>query len=175
MQKLWKKNRLLHLEWKTLGHCVDQINKKIEDSGFQPTTIVGISRGGLGLASFLANHHHIEDFYAISVKRNLSDNKFHRGVHARFDWLAPQPAEFSGKRVLVADDITGDWETLFTTVDILKNNGAEDIRTAVIAKNVNSEFDPDFKALTVDDWLIFPWERLESVKDMPIEKVHIAD
>ena len=173
-QTLWKKKRLLHLGWDTLGECVDRLNAQIEMSVFRPTTIVGIARGGLGLASFLANYHSIRDFYVISIMRNLSDKKFHRGAHAQFSWIAPVPETFANKRVLVVDDIAGDGGTLSLAIEILRGREASQIRTAVIAKNVNSQFEPDFKALTVDDWLIFPWERWESVDGMPIEKIFLT-
>lgn len=54
-QNLWKKKRLLHLGWDMLGECVERINVQIEASDFQPTTIIGISRGGLGLAVAFPN------------------------------------------------------------------------------------------------------------------------
>ena len=173
-QNLWKKKRLLHLGWDTLGDCVERINAQIENSAFRPTTIVGISRGGLGLASFIANYHHIQDFYVVAITRNLSDQKFHRGAHAQFAWMAPQSATFANQRVLVADDIIGDGNTLALAIDILRDMGAADIRTAVIAKNVNSQFEPDFKAFTVDDWLIFPWERVESVAGLQLEEIRLT-
>lgn len=165
---LWSKAYFLHLGWGKLGECVDLLNAKVEQSGFKPTTIIGISRGGLGLASFLANYLQIQDFYVISVKRNMSDRKFDRGQDARFEWLAPdpQPGVLAQKKILLVDDISGDGGTLFLTVDILKEMGASEIRTAVIAKNVNSRFDVDFHALTVDEWIIFPWERLDTTKQI---------
>ena len=106
--------------------------------------------------------------------RNLSDKKFHRGAHAQFSWIAPAPETFANKRVLVVDDIAGDGGTLSLAIEILRGREASQIRTAVIAKNVNSQFEPDFKALTVDDWLIFPWERWESIDGMPIEKIFLT-
>ena len=165
-QNLWERNHFLHLGWDRLGECVNQINAQIEESDFKPTTIIGISRGGLGLASFIANYHQLQDFYVISVKRNKSDKKFDRGQEAWYEWLAPQPPEdsFAGKRILVVDDISGDGGTLFLTTKILRDMGATEMKTAVIAKNVNSQFDVDFTAITVDEWTIFPWERLDHTK-----------
>jgi hypothetical protein len=166
MQDLWKKDYFLHLGWDKLGECVDLINAQIEQSEFKPTTIIGISRGGLGLASFLANYQQLQDFYVICVKRNKSDKKFDRGEEARFEWLAPQPkpGAFSDSRILVVDDITGDGGTLFLTLKVLKEMGASQIKTAVIAKNVHSKFEVDFQAITVDEWIIFPWERHDDSK-----------
>ncbi|MGQ4808060.1 hypothetical protein NKDENANG_01427 [Candidatus Entotheonellaceae bacterium PAL068K] len=172
-QNLWTKKRLLHLGWATLGHCVERLNAQIEASAFRPTTIVGIARGGLGLALFLANYHHIQDFYVMAITRNLSDQKFHRGARAQFAWMAPQPATFANKHVLIADDITGDGGTLSLAIEVLRDMEASHLRTAVIAKNVNTQLEPDFHALTVDDWLVFPWERLESVEDMRIEEISL--
>jgi hypothetical protein len=64
----------------------------------------------------------------------------------------------------VVDDITGDGGTLFLTLKVLKEMGASQIKTAVIAKNVHSKFEVDFQAITVDEWIIFPWERHDDSK-----------
>ncbi|NJL83414.1 MAG: hypothetical protein HC890_11525 [Chloroflexaceae bacterium] len=155
---LWKKEKLFVLDWNGLGECLEKIRFQILESSFTPTTIVSISRGGLILGASLANLFNIRDFYVMSITRNLSNEKYSTRKQAEFRWIAPEPTNFVDKHVLVADDIAGDGGTLALATAVLRSRGATSLGTAVIVKNQNSKFNPDFLAFTVDDWVVFPWE-----------------
>lgn len=154
---LWKREHLLSLSWQELGVCMESLREQILDSGFKPTCIVGICRGGLVLATCLSNVFDIRNFQVLGIARNLSNDRYSQRAPARFDWLSPERG-LKGERVLIADDIAGDGGTLALACETLRGYEPEEIRTAVIVKNQGSKITPDYFAVSVDDWVVFPWE-----------------
>lgn len=155
--ELWKREKFLLLSWEALGQCMDRIKAKVESEGFVPTTIVGISRGGLVLAAYLANRYGLRDLQVMSIVRNTSEEKYSPRSAPVLKWMTPGES-LEGKRVLVADDIAGDGGTLTFALDILRSRSPAEIRTAVVVKNENSRVQPDYHAIEVGDWIVFPWE-----------------
>ncbi|GAX43009.1 hypothetical protein NIES4075_40180 [Tolypothrix sp. NIES-4075] len=155
---LWKKQKLIVIDWHTLGEYLEDIASSIVNSSSNPTTIASISRGGLILGTYLSNVLGIRDFYILSISRNLTNQKFSTRQEPEFLWIAPEPTQLIDKHVLIADDIVGDGGTLSLAIDVLQSKGAASVSTAAIVKNQNSKYEPDFFKLTVDDWVVFPWE-----------------
>jgi uncharacterized protein len=155
--KLWRREKFLVLTWEALGNCLARIKADIDRSGFVPTTIIGIARGGLVLSSYLANQYGLRDMQAISIVRNSSETRYSDRKVPRLQWAAPDTS-LEGKRVILADDIVGDGGTLRFALGLLKERGASEVRTAVIVKNENSPIEPDYRAIQVGDWIVFPWE-----------------
>lgn len=155
---LWKKEKLIIIDWQTLGNYFEDIASEVVKSSFEPTTIACISRGGLILGTYLSNVLGIRDFYILSITRNSTNQKFSTRQEPAFLWMAPEPAQLANKNVLIADDIVGDGGTLALAVDIIKSKGASSVSTASIVKNQNAKFAPDYFKLSVDDWVVFPWE-----------------
>lgn len=155
--QLWKREKFLILGWDALGECLNRIKQQIDRSGFVPTTIVGISRGGLVLASHLANAFGLRDLQVISIVRNTSEEKYSSRKEPKLQWMAPD-SSLEGKHLLVADDIAGDGGTLTFALGLLEKRRPASVRTAVVVKNQNSRFIPDYQAIEVSDWIVFPWE-----------------
>jgi hypoxanthine phosphoribosyltransferase len=155
---LWAHRRLLLLSWTMLGECVDDLERQIRQGGFEPTTIVGVARGGLVLATALANRLKIRDFGVMSMIRNTADTRYSDRGAAQFSWIAPSPWDFSTRRVLIVDDIAGDGATLGRASQELRNRSALALRSAVLVKNHRCAVDPDYFARVADDWVVFPWE-----------------
>lgn len=155
---IWKREKFVVLSWETAGACLDRIARQVDESGFRPTTIIGISRGGLVLATFLANAYGLRDLQVLSIVRNTSEEKYSARGAPVLQWMAPLTS-LEGKDVILADDISGDGGTLRLALDLVRRRGPRSVRTAVIVKNENSQLAPDYHAIVVGDWLIFPWER----------------
>lgn len=154
---LWRRERFLVLGWEALGRCLEVLAAQIEASGFRPTAIVAISRGGMVPAVFLANAFGLRDVQVISILRNVSNEKYSERGEPRLRWMAPD-TPLDGERVLLVDDIAGDGGTLDLALGLLAGRNAAAVRTAVVVKNQGSRLEPDYRAITVDDWIVFPWE-----------------
>lgn len=172
-ESLWARRRLLTLPWTLLEDSLQRLEAEIRRSGFEPTSILGIARGGLVPAIVLANRLKIKDFGVISVTRNLSDDRFSDRGDARFGWMAPADWELSCRRILVVDDIAGDGATLARTCRELRARGAKELRTVVVVKNVHCQTAPDHYAAVSDDWVVFPWESEEAPSGLASEVIKL--
>lgn len=154
---LWKRRKLLSITWETTGRLLSDLADEIRGTGFQPDVIVGITRGGLPAAVTLSNLLDVLDFRVLGIPRNSSNSRYSERGQARFDHITPD-RPLDGRRVLVVDDIMGDGGTMALALEILRERGAGEIRTAVVVRNVNAAGRPDHHCLDVDDWTVFPWE-----------------
>ncbi len=154
---LWKREKYLILTWDAVGKCLDSLKSQIDTKGITPTEIVAISRGGMILGTYLGNRYGVRDVQILSIIRNSSDQKRSERGEPVLRWMMPE-GSLKGQTVLLADDIAGDGGTLEFALDLLKQRGAERVFTVVVVKNANTRFEPDFHAVEVDEWTIFPWE-----------------
>ena len=155
---LWKREKFMVLSWEVLGRCLDDLKRQIDGEGVRPTAIVAISRGGLVLGTYLGNIFGIRDVRVLSILRNTSDEKRSDRGEPQLRWMAPDTS-LEGHTVILADDIAGDGGTLQFACELLAQRRPERLFTAVIIKNENTLFSPDFYAVEVGEWTIFPWEQ----------------
>jgi hypoxanthine phosphoribosyltransferase len=155
---IWKREKFMILTWQVLGQCLEHLKRQIEEQNVRPSAIVAISRGGLVLGTYLGNAFGIRDLQIISIIRNTSDEKRSDRGAPQLRWMAPD-ASLQGHTVLLVDDITGDGGTLRFACQHLAERQPQRLLTAVIVKNENTRFLPDFHAVEVGEWTVFPWER----------------
>ncbi|MFG2918125.1 phosphoribosyltransferase [Kitasatospora sp. NPDC048298] len=154
----------LHLTWDDIGSAAQVLAERVTAGGL-PQAVVGIMRGGMVPAVWLAHHLKARDVRSIEVVRTVGD-----GVNAGKNPLPEvrNPAslgDLRGLDVLLVDDIAGTGVTLAHTADMLRDLGAARVRTAVLAVNrANWEQDAppedaiDHIAALYDTWIVFPWE-----------------
>lgn len=155
---LWKRKKFMIMSWETLGGYLDRLQSQIDAAGIRPTAIVAISRGGMVLGAFLGNRYGIRDVHILSIIRNSSDEKRSDRGEPRLRWMAPDDS-LQGHTVILADDIAGDGGTLAFARHLVEARQPDRLQTAVIVKNANTRHQPDFFAIEVDEWTIFPWEQ----------------
>ncbi|MER6441905.1 phosphoribosyltransferase domain-containing protein [Streptomyces sp. NPDC001185] len=155
---LWRREHLLVLGWAETGVALARLAEEIRDSGFRPTVVVGITRGGLPAAVALSNLLDIEDFRMLGIPRNTSNSRYSKRGQPFLDFVAPD-RPMTGADVLIVDDIMGDGGTMSLAVDTVRMLGAARVRTAVLVRNVHAAGRPDHLALEADDWIVFPWEK----------------
>ena len=130
---------------------------KIKEEGNQwyPDITIGITRGGLPLATKLS---HYLDIPMETWKVALRDN-------TRID---PCPvSNENDQKILIVEDINDLGQTLFTIDDILKTSGfnMKNVRYAVLIDNEFSLFKKvtywgeKVKKGTEDPFIYFPWEK----------------
>jgi hypoxanthine phosphoribosyltransferase len=162
----WRRERIYRLDWRSLGQLLEEIAEQIAAANFLPDIVVGIARGGLIPATYLANVFAVADLRAMSVLRNSSDTVYSAKQQPQIVWKSWDSA-LTGRLVLLVDDVSGQGRTFEAAVEALKQDGTEFVRTAVITKMAHSAFEPDFTGITLDDWIVFPWERFEQRDALP--------
>jgi hypoxanthine phosphoribosyltransferase len=62
------------------------------------------------------------------------------------------------------DDVSDSGESLKVALEHLNACGAKAIKTATLYYKPHSIFKPDFFIVQTEQWIIFPWERLENTR-----------
>ncbi len=146
--------------WDEVYELLLSLAKRIRETGYVPEVIVGVSRGGWPPARIMSD---------LLENQNLANMKvvFYKdiGVRNRAPVITqPVTSEVTGKRVLVVDDVADSGLSLREVSKHLKRKGARDIKVCTIYLKPRSVFTPDFYARKTTKWVIFPWERLETLR-----------
>jgi uncharacterized protein len=144
------------LTWKALGTCLKRLETQIRESHTPISSLVAVSRGGLIPAVFLSNHLKVTDIHIISVRRNLTDERYSEKRPAKVEWISDARSLKEGN-ILLVDDVVGDGDTIRAAALTLAPR-ASLIVTAAIACMRRALVKPTFRALTLDAWVVFPWE-----------------
>ena len=154
----------LYMTWEDIDSATRTLAEQVEVAGV-PQVLVGIVRGGMIPTVWLAHRLGVRDVRCIEVTRTTSD-----GINAAKTTLptARNPAslgDLTGLNVLLVDDIAGSGATLAHTVDMLRDLGAAQVRTAVLtvnranwAREAEPESVIDYIASLNHTWIVFPWE-----------------
>lgn len=142
------------LTWDLYGTASRELAQQVADSGFRPTIVLGIARGGLIPAGSLAYALDCKNLFTMSVE-------FYTGVDTRLDVPTMLPPfldanDLSGADVLVVDDVADTGKTLELVNDFCAGH-VRTVRTAVIYAKPRSVIVPDFAWRETDRWINFPW------------------
>lgn len=142
------------LTWEQFGEANRALAQQVADSGYQPTIILGVARGGLLPAAAIA--------YSLDVKNVFTMNiEFYTGVDERLEFPVMLPpllnaVDLAGARVLVADDVADTGSTLKLVMDFCAEHVA-DVRCAVIYEKSRSVVKCQYVWGRTDRWINFPW------------------
>ncbi|MFE7509832.1 phosphoribosyltransferase [Streptomyces sp. NPDC057540] len=153
----------LYLTWDDIGIATTALAQQALAAGV-PQAVVGIVRGGLIPAVWIAHRLGVHDVRTIEVTRTTSD-----AVNAaKTVPTVRNPAslgDLSGLDVLLVDDIAGSGTTLAHTAQMVRGLGPARVRTAVLSVNranwpAGSEPHDriDHIARLTTTWVVFPWE-----------------
>ena len=151
--------------WHQIYELLLNLASTVRKSGFEPEIIVGVSRGGWPPARVMSDL--LENPNVASVAA-----EFYVGVaETKGKPVITQPVSVSvkGKRVLVVDDVADTGESLRLVRSYLEEQGATEVRTATIYYKPWSVMIPDYYEKETRSWIIFPWERKETVRKI-VEK-----
>lgn len=142
------------LTWQAFGVAQRELAQIVADSGFQPSIIVAVARGGMPVAGALT--------YALGVKLTDTINvEFYTDVEQTLPdpiLLAPMldSESVAGQRILVVDDVADSGRTLGLVIKLLRGFGAE-VRSAVLYAKPRAMVKPDYVWRATDKWIVFPW------------------
>ena len=153
---LWSHRCIYLLTWGRFEEIIQVLFDEIIQSGFRPNAIVSIAKGGLVAGVKLAHLFDIPQFGVIYIEHNKTSDLFPERDVPKMHWSEIPRIENS--RVLIVDDIVGSGETMELASNVTRTYAPLSIKTASLVVNSNSNRYPDFFALEVDDWIVFPWE-----------------
>lgn len=149
----------LPMSWNKIYELSISLAEKIRNSNFVPDLIIGIARGGWVVARLLSDLLDIDDVGSIRIQ-------FYRSVGVTYhEPVVSQPVSVSveKKRVLLCDDVADTGYSLKAAIEHIKNSGAEVIKTATLHQKSKTVVIPDYWVEKTDAWIIYPWERRETV------------
>ena len=145
---------------------VEKVSNDVKNSGYKPTTIVGLARGAWIPARLMCDFMGITDLISLKVEHWLQTGKTKDEATIRY----PLTANLKGKRLLVIDDITDTGKSLITSTEYLRAFDPEAIRVVTMQYIPQSKFKPDYFAdeVKVWTWFIYPWNWIEDTSTLII-------
>lgn len=157
------------IKYRVYKELVREICFQIEDSGWRPEYIVGITRGGL-LPAVMISHYFKIPCHTLGVSLRDSGS-----VNESNLWMSQDASE--GKKILVVDDINdsgetlnwikNDWETsaLPKNIDTWNSIWNKSVKFAAVFDNTSSKakvaidyFGEQIDKEETNDWIQFPYE-----------------
>ena len=168
----------LIVSWDEYNKTVEALAIQIHNSGYKPTLLVGIMRGGAPMIDVLSRvfklkcaYLAVESYSGKGVEDEQGDIVFSREMSSI--------AQNMGGKILLCDDLSDTGITLNKSVDWLRKyepikDKIEDIKTATLWKKNKSTFKPDYCAVRLPDnpWIVQPFEVYEEIRIEDIKKKH---
>ena len=151
--------------WDQIYRLLLSLANTIRNAGFGPEMIVGVSRGGWLPARV------ISDLLENPKLANVATGFYVGVAETKGKPVITQPVSVSvkGKKILVVDDVADTGESLGLVRSYLEDQGAREVKTATIYCKPWSILIPDYYEKETRSWIVFPWERKETVRKI-VEK-----
>ena len=152
---------ILYISWSEAIKLCYELAEKILKSNSDFDVIVAISRGGLIPARIISDTLGLYDLYVINSRFwGIGGMVFPEPIIK-----VPQTLNVKDKNVLVVDEVVDTGKTMLKAMEVLKEFGAKDIKTATLHYKVRSIITPDFyvKKLKKWVWIFYPWSFCETV------------
>jgi hypoxanthine phosphoribosyltransferase len=145
------------LSWEQVAELSQKLARTVEQSGFKPDYLIGVTVGGLIPLGLLAEELDIRNIVTISA--NSYDKREQKEITVTY---LPD-IDLAGKKLLLIDEVSETGKTLQHLTSLLKEKyGPGELRTAVLVLNKKeSLFRPDYFSRETEEWLVFPWEKEE--------------
>ena len=167
----------LIVDWKEYNLIVEKLAVKIFKSGFKPTMLIGIMRGGAPIIDVLSRVFKLKCAY-LAVESYSGKGTEDQQGELVFSREISSTMQDMGGRLLLCDDLSDTGVTLQKSINWLHNYPAikniESIKTAVLWKKKDSTFEPDYCAQRLDSnpWIVQPFEHYEEIKIEDLVKKH---
>ena len=148
--------------WDEIYDMLLDLADMIKRDDFSPDVIIGISRGGWPPARVMSDLLGNVELANIRVE-------FYRGVaETESEPVITQPLSMpvEDKRVLIMDDVADTGKSLKLVKEHVLRQNAKEIKIATIYYKPWSIVVPDYYVRVTNRWIIFPWERKETVKNL---------
>ncbi len=150
-------NAVLTSSWNEHIQGINSLADDIIASGWKPTAILGISRGGLIPAAVLSYKLNVRLIQAVRVQHYDDQNTPLDSGPKFVDGPEPFAShQIETERLLVVDDIIDTGETLNLVLDAVRPHAAN-IKVAALYVRSNQQNAADWFWKVEDEWVIFPW------------------
>ncbi|MDH5783240.1 MAG: phosphoribosyltransferase [Candidatus Bathyarchaeota archaeon] len=148
--------------WEKIYELLLNLASKIRKANFKPDVIVGISRGGWPPARIMSDLLENPELANVKAEFYLDVAK------TKSEPVITQPVSVSvhGKKILIVDDVADTGKSLRLVRSHLKEQEATDVKIAAIYYKPWSVVTPDWYERKTSHWIIFPWERKETVRNV---------
>ncbi len=143
----------LIISWLDFQSYADKIVASIKESGKEYDVIVGVARGGLFLAGYLAYQLNVKEVDIINVQtyenRKIVDPR-----------VLDLPKKIVGNSVLLVDDILDSGTTFAILADWMEQTKKNCDRAVLVDKG-KSKIKADYVGLYIEEalWVVYPWEK----------------
>ena len=167
----------LIIDWKEYNLIVEKLAVQIHESGFKPTMLIGIMRGGAPIIDVLSRVFKLKCAY-LAVESYSGKGTEDQQGELVFSREISSTVQDMGGRLLLCDDLSDTGITLQKSINWLHNypsiKNIESIKTAVLWKKKDSTFEPDYCAqrLNSNPWIVQPFENYEEVNIKDLVKKH---
>ncbi|MDQ1279833.1 MAG: uncharacterized protein QG670_1095 [Thermoproteota archaeon] len=152
------------VSFKEVHDMTRKVADEVKASGYKPTTVIGLARGGWIPARLMCDFLGITDLCSLKVEHWLQTGKTKNEATIKY----PLAGDFAGKRFLVVDDIADTGKSLITSTEYLKQLNISEIRTATMQYIPQSKFKPDYfgEEVKIWTWFIYPWNWIEDTSTL---------
>ena len=167
----------LIIDWKEYNLIVEKLAIQIHESGFKPTLLIGVMRGGAPIIDVLSRVFKLKCAY-LAVESYSGKGTEDQQGELVFSREISSTVQDMGGRLLLCDDLSDTGVTLQKSINWLYNypsiKNIESIKTAVLWKKKDSTFEPDYCAqrLNSNPWIVQPFENYEEVRIEELVKKH---
>jgi hypoxanthine phosphoribosyltransferase len=167
----------LIIDWKEYNLIVEKLAIQIYESGYKPTMLIGIMRGGSPIIDVLSRVFKLKCAY-LAVESYSGKGTEDQQGELVFSREISSTVQDMGGRLLLCDDLSDTGVTLKKSINWLysypKIKDIESIKTAVLWKKKDSTFEPDYCAQRLDSnpWIVQPFENYEEVRIEDLVKKH---
>ena len=168
----------LIVSWDEYNKTVEKLAIQIHESGYKPTLLVGIMRGGAPMIDVLSRVFKLKCAY-LAVESYSGKGVEDEQGNIVFSREMSSIAQNMGGKILLCDDLSDTGITLNKSVDWLKKyepikDKIEDIKTATLWKKKKSTFVPDYCSVKLPNnpWIVQPFEVYEEIRIEDIKKKH---
>ncbi len=144
--------------WEKIYEMSIKLFEMIKDE-FIPDVIVGIARGGWIPGRLMSDFFDNENTANIKIEFYMDIYKTEEKPRI----VQPVSTDVKDKNVLIVDDVADTGESLISAVNHMKEKGAKEVKVTALHKKPWSKFTPDYFVETTEAWVIYPWERFETV------------
>lgn len=152
----------LRLGWDDVEKLSIEVGEKIKRDGEKIDVIIGILRGGVIPARIISDIIGVDELDVVEIK-------FYTGIEKRMGKpyvRKPPISALRDRSVLIVDDISDTGLTLQVAVDMISLYAPRSIKTATLYIKPWTKFVPDYYAAVSDKWVIFPWEKWETAREL---------
>ena len=168
----------LIVSWDEYNKTVEKLAIMVDESGYKPTLLVGIMRGGAPMIDLLSRVFKLKCAYLAVESYSGKGIEDKQGELVFSREMSSTVQDMRGN-LLLCDDLSDTGVTLNKSIQWLKNyaplkGNIKNIKTAVLWKKKDSTFEPDFCAQKLDSnpWIVQPFERYEEIRVEDLVKKH---